>query len=107
MPGIEDHDAFVRENQEGRHIVVVGLEIRTDEDLVVDSGLEIVLGGLDVAVHVDVGNVGTVDAAGGVLVMQGPGIGEPTPGSFLGNEVALVLLGHEGTTQQDEYDRLK
>ena len=69
MAGIKDHDALVGEDEECGIVVVVGLEIGAYEDFGLLLFQEIVLHGLDAAVHVDVAHVAGVDGPGGIFIM--------------------------------------
>ena len=89
---VEDHHALVRQHDERRVVVVVGLEVAADEYLRLATRQPVVLCSLHVAMHVDVAEIGGVDGAGSVLVVERARVGKPAPGSFVGHNGAAVAL---------------
>ena len=89
---VEDHHALVGQHDEGGVVVVVGLEIAADEHVGLAARRPVILRGLDIAVHVDVAQVGGIDGAGGVLVVHGTRVGKPAPCTLVADEVAAKGL---------------
>ncbi len=57
MARIDNHDAFIRKNEESRIVVIVWLEPAADEHFARSLGLPIDLSSLDAAMIVDIANV--------------------------------------------------
>ena len=92
MAGVENHHTLIGQNDKGRVVVVVGLEVAADEHVGLAATHPVVLCGHDVAVDINIAQIGGIDCAGSVLVVQRPGVCEPAPCSLLGYDVAAELL---------------
>ncbi len=91
MSGIEDHHSLVGQYEEGGVVVVVGLEARSHEHILLHSlgtGLEVHLRSLDGSMYVDVSYVCGVNGSVGTLIVDGAWVGKPAPGTFVGHYAA-------------------
>ena len=85
MTRVENHNPFVRQHQEGGVIVIIGLKPGTDHHLIPPVKKMIDLCSLDVPLHIDITNIGAIDGAALIFIVQRSRIGKPAPGSFFGN----------------------
>jgi hypothetical protein len=69
MPCIENHDSFIGQYQEGGVIVIIGLEPGADQYLTPPVMQMIDLYGLDIALHIDITDIGTVDSAALIFIV--------------------------------------
>ena len=92
VAGVENHHAFVGQHHKGRVVVVVGLEVAADEHVGLALGYPVVLRSLHVAVDINITEVGGVDVACLILIVQCARVSEPTPGSFFGDNSSAVTL---------------
>ena len=84
---VEDHHTLVGQDDEGGVVVVVGLKTRAHKNVRLALLQPVVLRRFDIAVHIDVTDVGHLHGAGGVLVVRCTRIGKPTPGSLESHQV--------------------
>ena len=105
VAGVEDHHALVGQHHKCRVVVVIGLEVAAHKHIGLAMGDPVVLRSLDVAMDIDVSDISGVDGAAGIFVVKCTRVGEPAPGSFVGNNGAAV--GVLGTKIMDGSDRQK
>ena len=84
---VENHHTLVGQHNEGGVVVVVGLKTRAHENVRLALFQPVVLRRFDIAVHIDVTDVGHLHGTGGVLVVRRTRIGKPTPGSLGSHQV--------------------
>ena len=104
MTGIENHDSLIGQHDEGRIIVIIGLEVRTDEHIGLAMVQPVVLGGLHIAMHINIANIGGIDSTCLVFIMQSAGIGKPAPGAFLGYDILTIEIGKKPNKDKNTKD---
>ena len=72
--------------------MVIGLEETSDKHLRALARQEVHLRGSDVAMHIYIPDVGGVDAAIGVLIVQGAWVSEPAPCALGADRIDLTYL---------------
>jgi len=87
VTGVENHDALVGQHHKRRVVVVVGLEVATNEHVGLAMLHPVILSGFHVAMHVNIANIGGIDGSAGILIVQGTRIGKPAPCTFVGHDV--------------------
>ena len=82
MPGIKNHNPFVRQYQKRRIIVIIRLKIGTNQYLVLSFLFKVILHRFNIAVYINIADICLVYCTFFILIMQRTRISEPTPGSF-------------------------
>ena len=84
---VEDHHTLVGQDDEGGVVVVVGLKTRAHENVCLALFQPVVLRRFDIAVHINISDVGHLDGAGSIFIVCGTRIGKPAPGPLGSHQV--------------------
>lgn len=84
MTRIKDHNAFVRQHEESRIIMVIRLEIGTDEHFIRLIRSMIDLRRLNITLRIDVTDIGTMNRSRFICVSERSRVGKPAPSAGFG-----------------------
>ena len=98
MTCVENHHTLIGQDKEGGIVMVIGLEIGTNQHICLTMLHPVVLCGFHIAMHINITDIGRINRTVLILVMQGTRVGKPAPCTFLSNEVAtrfFIVLSHQ------------
>ena len=90
MACVENHDAFVRQSEKSRVVVVIRLEDAAHQHVTPLVVHKIHLRCLDGSVYVDVTDVSSVDTPVSTCVMHGTWVSKPTPCALVRYDISTI-----------------